>query len=140
MNAFNTDWFAAAGADSVRPKEGEKQRVDGNELTWQRVKADRGFVNMRTGITNLDYTVGYAWTEFDVPVELNAWLGLGSDDGVKIWLNGELVHNKWIRRPSRIDDDVVPLHLKQGRNRLLLKIQNATLEWSFLYRIRTEPK
>jgi hypothetical protein len=37
---------------------------------------------------------------------MDAWLGIGSDDGLKIWFNGELVHDKWIRRMSRIDDDV----------------------------------
>lgn len=141
MSAFNTDWFSATGGPaSVQPKEGDKQSIDETELTWQRVKPNKGYVNLQSGLTNLDYTVGYAWSEFDSPAECNAWLGLGSDDGVKIWLNGELVHEKWIRRPSRIDDDVVPLHLKQGRNRILLKIQNATGEWSFIYRIRTEPK
>ncbi|MEO6995146.1 MAG: hypothetical protein ABI273_16180 [Lacunisphaera sp.] len=140
MNAFNSDWFTAAGAASVQPKPGEKQSVDGKELTWRHVKANDGYVDLRRGIGNQDYTVGYAWTEFEVPADTPAWLGLGSDDGVKIWLNGELIHDKWIRRPSRIDDDVVPLQLKRGRNRLLLKIQNATVEWSFLYRIRTEPK
>jgi hypothetical protein len=126
MNAFNSDWFTAAGAASVQPKDGEKQSVDGKELVWHRVKADDGYVDLLRGIGNQDYTVGYAWTEFEVPADTPAWLGLGSDDGVKIWLNGELVHDKWIRRPSRIDDDVVPLQLKRGRNRLLLKIQNAT--------------
>lgn len=140
MNAFSTDWFAAEGAASVLPKLGEKQSVDGTELTWQRVKPEKGLVNLQSGITNLDYTVGYAWAEFDAPAEGKAWLGLGSDDGVKIWFNGELIHDKWIRRTSRVDDDVVALHLKPGKNHILLKIQNATGDWSFLYRIRTEPK
>jgi hypothetical protein len=140
MSAFNTDWFTAAGADSVRPKEGDKQRIDETtELTWQRVKAKDGFVNMQTGLTKLDYTVGYAWTEFEVPADVIGWLGIGSDDGVKIWLNGELVHDKWIRRISRIDDDVVPLRLKKGPNRILIKIQNATIDWSFIYRVRVKP-
>ena len=140
MNAFNSDWFDAAGPASVQPKEGEKQNVDSTPLTWERVKADHGFVDLRSGVANIDYTVGYAFAEFDAAAAGKAWLGIGSDDGLKIWLNGELVHDKWIRRPSRIDDDVVPLHLKAGRNRILLKIQNATGDWSFIYRLRTEPK
>ena len=140
MNAFNSDWFTAAGAASVQPKDGDTQSVDGTRLTWQRVKADRGFVNLQTGATDLEYTVGYAWTEFDVPADGIAWLGLGSDDGVKVWLNGELIHDKWVARQSRIDDDIIPLSLKQGRNRILLKIQNVKAGWSFLYRIRTAPK
>jgi hypothetical protein len=139
MSAFNSDFFTASGADSVRPKAGDRQRIDENtELTWEAIRSKDGFVDMQTGIPK-DYTVGYAWTEFTSPRETDAWLGLGSDDGVKIWLNGELVHDKWIRRPSRLDDDVVPLHLKQGANRMLIKIQNATIDWSFVYRLRLKP-
>ena len=139
MSAFNSDWFTAAGADSVRPKEGDKQKVDGGVvLTWEKVRSKDGFVDMQTGIPK-DYTVGYAWTEFEVPAATEAWLGLGSDDGVKIWLNGELVHDKWIRRQSRVDDDIVPLHLRKGANRILIKIQNATIDWSFIYRLRLRP-
>ena len=83
--------------------------------------------------------VGNAWSEFVAQRDTEAWLGLGSDDGVKIWLNGELVHDKWIRRPSHVDDDVVPLRLKKGANRMLIKIQNATIDWSFVYRLRLKP-
>ncbi len=139
MSAFNADWFTDAGADSVRPREGDRQKIDdATTLTWEKVRSDDGFVNMQTGIGK-DYVVGYAWAEFESPRETEAWLGLGSDDGVKIWLNGELVHDKWIRRPSRVDDDVVPLKLKKGPNRMLIKIQNATIDWSFLYRLRLKP-
>ncbi len=139
MSAFNADWFTDAGAGSVHPREGDRQKInDETTLTWERIRSDDGFVNMQTGIGK-DYVVGYAWSEFDSPREAEALLGLGSDDGVKIWLNGELVHDKWIRRPSRVDDDVVPLKLKKGTNRMLIKIQNATIDWSFIYRLRLKP-
>jgi len=139
MNAFNSDWFGETGAASVQPKEGDKQTVDGVSLTWQRIRADKGFVDLRSGFGNVDYSVGYATAEFEVPAESDALLGIGSDDGMKIWLNGQMVHDKWVRRPSHIDDDVVPLHLRAGRNRILLKIQNATIDWSFFYRLRIVP-
>lgn len=139
MSAFNTDFFAVTGADSVRPKPGDRQRIDENtELTWEKIQSKDGFVDMQSGVPK-DYTVGYAWTEFDSPRDTEAWMGLGSDDGVKIWLNGELIHDKWIRRPSRVDEDVVPMHLKKGKNRMLIKIQNATIDWSFVYRVRLKP-
>ena len=139
MSAFNSDWFAEAGADSVRPKAGDKQSIDGETvLTWESVRSKDGFVDLQTG-TPKDYTVGYAWTEFESPRDTEAWLGLGSDDGVKLWLNGELVHDQWIRRPSRMDDEVVPLRLKKGANRILIKIQNATGDWNFMYRLRLKP-
>jgi hypothetical protein len=139
MSAFNSDWFSEAGADSVRPKAGDRQLIDGETvLKWEPVRSKNGFVDLQTSVPK-DYTVGYAWTEFESPRETEAWLGLGSDDGVKLWLNGELVHDQWVRRPSRLDDEIVPLHLKKGANRILIKIQNATGEWNFMHRLRLKP-
>ncbi len=63
-------------------------------------------------------------------------MGLGSDDGLKLWLNGELVKDRWVRRDSKIDEDLIPLNLVAGKNRLLIKIQNASGAWSFVGRIR----
>ncbi len=133
MDAFNSDWFTDSGAASVQPVEGDQQMIDGRALTWQRVVSRDGLIDFGAH----DYSVGYAWTEFESPAATDAWLGLGSDDGVKIWLNGQLGSDRWIRRMSRLDDDVVPLRLKKGKNQLLIKIQNATGDWSFIARLRT---
>ncbi len=139
-STINSDWFADAGADSVRPKEGERQRIDDQiALTWEKVRSADGLVQMH-GALRKNYTVGYAWVEFESPVETDAWLGLGSDDGIKIWLNGDLVHDKWFWRASRVDDDVVPLHLRKGANRILIKSRNASDEWNFPCRLRLPPQ
>lgn len=136
MNSFHTDFFATATA--VRPTEGDTQLVEKTKLTWQRVPSTEGFVNLQTGVGR-DYCVGYAWTELALPQALEGWLGIGSDDGLKIWLNGELIHDRWVQRISRIDDDIVPLHLLAGKNQLLIKIQNAKGDWSFISRLRVKP-
>lgn len=140
MNAFNTDWFTEAGAASVRPVAGDKQEIDGNKLVWKKVTPDHGLVDFLGNSGNLDYCIGYAWTEFDVAEDTDGWLGIGSDDGLKVWLNGELVNDRWIRRTSRLDDDVVPLKLKKGKNQILIKIQNAMGLWSFTCRLRVRGK
>jgi hypothetical protein len=138
MTAFNSDFFQETGAGAVHPAAGDAQVVDGQKYTWERVKARDGYVDLLEGGSH-DYCVGYAWTELEAPQALDGWLGIGSDDGIKIWLNGELVHDRWVRRISRIDDDIVPLHLRAGRNGLLIKIQNATIDWSFICRLRLKP-
>ena len=71
-----------------------------------------------------------------MPAETDAWLGIGSDDGLKVWVNGVLVNDRWVRRTSRLDDDVVPFRLRAGKNQLLIKIQNVTGLWSFTCRLR----
>ncbi|WP_414662322.1 PA14 domain-containing protein [Horticoccus sp. 23ND18S-11] len=140
MNAFNTDWFTEAGAASVRPAAGDKQEIDGTKLVWKKVTPNNGLVDFLGNAGNLDFCVGYAWTEFEVPEDTDGWLGIGSDDGLKVWLNGELVNDKWQRRTSRLDDDVVPLRLKKGKNQFLIKIQNAMGLWSFTCRLRVRGK
>jgi hypothetical protein len=137
MSAFNSDWFAEAGAASVMPKPGEKLTIDGATVTWRPMVTDSGYVDLQTGEgLQKQYCVGYAWTEIEVTAATNAWLAIGSDDGLKIWHNGTLVHDRWVRRQSHIDDDIVPLKLKAGKNQLLIKIQNATGEWSYVTRLR----
>lgn len=136
-NSFDGDWFEADGADSVHPIAGTAQLVDGRELVWDPVNAREGFVDMRPTFANCDFSIGYAWTEFEVDADKQAWLGIGSDDGLKIWLNGELVHSRWIRRNSKLDEEIVPLRLRAGKNQLMIKIQNRTIDWSFVARLRT---
>lgn len=74
--------------------------------------------------------------QIEVAHDTDAWLGIGSDDGMKLWLNGEIVVDQWVQRTSRLDDDVVPLRLKKGKNQFLIKIQNMKGLWSFTARLR----
>jgi len=56
-------------------------------------------------------------------------LELGSDDGVKVWLNGELVHEKNIGRPLKPGEDAEQVTLKAEWNDLLLKVTNGGGGW-----------
>ncbi len=137
VNSFNSDWFDREGAGTVRPEAGQKQDVDGEKLTWKKVTPERGgLVDFLGSANNLDYCIGYAWTEVEVPDAMDGWLGIGSDDGLRIWVNGEPVNDRWVQRTSRLDDDVVPLRLKAGKNQILIKIQNVRGRWSFTARLR----
>jgi len=85
---------------------------------------------------NLQIT--YAWAQIDMPRERQGVLGIGSDDAVKVWLNGELVHENWASRGLVVDDDRVPVTFKKGMNQLVLKIQNHGFEWGFCCRLIEE--
>ena len=75
----------------------------------QKVAPNGGYVNLADGLDNCDHSVGYAWTEVDVSDEMDALFGIGSDDGIKVWLNGKLIHENWTFRGARPDDDAVVL-------------------------------
>ena len=51
---------------------------------------------------------------------------LGSDDGVKVWLNDKQAHSHNIARPLQPGSDKVNLNLHSGWNSLLLKITRIT--------------
>jgi hypothetical protein len=137
LDSFHDNWFdRTGGAASVQPVAGREQDVGDVKLVWERIRPIDGFVDLAHGLGNSDYCVGYAWTEVESPAEADAWLGIGSDDGLKVWVNGHLVADSWIVRPSRLDDDVVPIRLKAGRNQILVKVQNETAAWSFIARLR----
>ena len=49
-------------------------------------------------------------------------LTFGSDDGIKVWLNGAVVNAKNVTRGFNVDEDQVPAKLKKGWNTLLVKV------------------
>jgi hypothetical protein len=84
-----------------------------------------------------DYVCAYAVLEFSVPAVAEAvTLRVGSDDYIKIWLNGELVHTyNTERRSGDWDQDVIDgILLRQGDNRLVVKCIDIVGDWTFSLR------
>jgi len=70
-----------------------------------------------------------------MPQNTAALFKIGSNDGVVCWLNGAKVHENFASRPLTIDEDIVPVHLKKGLNRILLKILNKGANWEVCLRV-----
>lgn len=81
------------------------------------------------------YVTGYAWAQIEMDEETRGVLGIGSDDHVKVFLNGKCIHENWISRGTEVDDDRVPVTFKKGKNQLVIKIQNNNLGWGFVCRL-----
>ena len=133
--AFGADHLAASGGEAgTLPKAGAKVKVGGTDYAWRVVKAKADTIDSADLGGQKEFSVAYAWAEIDMPERANALLGIGSDDGLKVWMNGKLVHENWVGRPAQVDDDVVPVELVKGSNRLLLKVQNMQGPWGFVCR------
>ena len=63
-------------------------------------------------------------------------LELGSDDGIKVWLNGQVVHANNATRPCTPNQDKAKVKLKQGENTLLIKITQGGGQWTTCCRLR----
>ncbi len=79
--------------------------------------------------------VAYLKTNINSAREQKAMLEVGSDDGVKVWVNGKLVHANNAARPVKQADDKVKVDLKQGSNTVLMKITQGGGDWAACARL-----
>ncbi|RJP67031.1 MAG: hypothetical protein C4539_10710 [Ignavibacteriales bacterium] len=115
-------------------KEG-KLLVKNNEYKWQPVEARDGIIDFAKIYKETAFRTVYAFAEINMAEAKEFILGVGSDDGIKIWLNNKLVHENWIGRAVKQDDDLIPFQLKKGRNQVLVKVQNMEYGWGFTCRV-----
>jgi hypothetical protein len=79
---------------------------------------------------------GYLKTVVEVERAQEARLEIGSDDGVKVWLNGEVVHANNAMRGLTVGSDVCTVNLRRGANVLLFKVTQGGGDWRLCCRIR----
>ncbi len=75
--------------------------------------------------------------QVDAPVTFQA--GFGSDDGIKIWLNGTLLLSRDVPRITAPDQDIVDLPLQAGDNLLLVRIYNIAGGCGFYFAPAGDP-
>ena len=68
--------------------------------------------------------VVYGSVSLDSPREQDTTMLVGSDDEVKVWLNGEVVHYNPVLRGAGDYQDAFPVTLKEGVNVLLVAVSN----------------
>ena len=68
--------------------------------------------------------VVYGSTTLNSPRKQDTTMLVGSDDGVKVWLNGEVVHYNPTQRGAGGYEDAFPVTLKRGANVLLVAVDN----------------
>jgi hypothetical protein len=84
--------------------------------------------NYKDGVLHNDLTgtdsATYLYRTLDADAPRSLKLFLGSDDAIKVWLNGQSVLTNKVQRPLAGDQEQVEVKLQKGENKLLLKIVN----------------
>ncbi len=104
--------------------------ADGAIAWTERTDLIDGTINKFEG----DYTANYIARIIHAPTPRKLTLHLGSDDAIKVWLNGRLVHENYVARAVALDQDTVEIDLRQGENVLAMKIANFTGGFGFAFR------
>jgi len=82
-----------------------------------------------------DFKACYALTIIDSKIDQKINIKCGSDDGIKLFLNGKNIHDNNAWRGVTPDEDNVYSELKKGLNSLLVKVNNGTGDFGFCLRI-----
>ena len=98
--------------------------IDG-QVNWEKQADDTfdGFVDLQNIFAkNVNWNTTYAWTTVNSPDERKVDLRFGSGTQAKIWLNGEEVFTHSNSHSLAMDQDSIPVTLKQGENSILVKV------------------
>ncbi len=121
----------ASGARQAMSAGAGASKSTTDKLAWKKVTANNGHVDFDQCIGRHEYAAAYAYAEIESVHAREAVLTCGSDDGIKIWINGEVVHENETGRGYQPADDMATVRLKAGTNRVFVKVVNYVAGWGF---------
>ena len=137
IGGVNSAWIVGPFADSGKgfdlvhpPEEGAVDlsatyKSGGHDLSWKRM--NRTFLfDFFKELGSMDDASVYAMFRLETSRRQRIFLLVGSDDGIRVWHNGELVHEVRQERGALPFQDVVSLELQAGSNDMLVRVQNET--------------
>ena len=123
------------GEGKIRPFEGmEVTHPDGHSVKWNRYSSPFGLIPLDEILTPKDQTIAYAACVVTVEKDQKMVLSVTSNDGIRIWQNGERILEHNTMGSEEPDRDLVPVLLKKGENQFCVKISQGFGKWSFQFR------
>lgn len=126
-----TTELRAKGAPNLRwtivpVREGDEHALDVGLIDFVATLARPG-----AGAGWSDSQAAYLYRRVDCDADTDLAVAIGSDDGLRLWLNGEVVIDFALPRATIAQDHQLVLHLKRGTNHLLAKVVNVGGPWAF---------
>jgi len=119
--------FAPEGADAAKVTWKPAPSPSDASLFWQ--------VDL-SSVVGGNHCVVYLRTRVYAPRKQRVRLDIGTDDGIKMWVNGKLVHANNAVRGLRPGQDRAEAVLREGWNAVLVKITQHTMGCGACVRIR----
>lgn len=135
LPGFETDFLAAHGGEAnPEIRSGQAEPFEGGSAVWIHHSAPDSIVDLDRAVGRQEPALAYALAEIESDSGQLMVLALGSNDGGRLWFNNTPVWDRAQGRKVTPDDDLVPVRLRKGLNRILLKIEERGNEWGFCAR------
>lgn len=133
---YHTDYLVALGGESAAwPREGDAVAHGDQVWHWRLYQSPSDLIDFDAMFVPNDDVVAYAFCVIQSDQARDAILAVGSDDGIKIWLNGKCVHDHHVGRGAAVDNDLANVRLRRGRNTCLVKVDEGHGGWGFFFRL-----
>lgn len=131
----DADFFDDVGVPQPEIGDPAGERSPGGAQNWWRSHADSdALLDFTSFLTASAPRAVYAYAWVFAPSARSALLRLGSDDGVRVWLNETEIFARGTCRGASPDADTVEIELLEGANRLLFKVQDNGGGWGLYAR------
>lgn len=115
----------------------------GGLVKWETERSSAsGYLNLISvfGERNIEINpkaegIAYAYTEVISPDKREVKITLGSNDGAKMWVNNDVVYNRHVARNAILDQEILKVKLKKGKNKILVKVENLGASWGLYLRV-----
>jgi hypothetical protein len=149
-NTFITDWWLIGpfnnangnGLHTMYPPEqgfdssGTYTGIDGQPVKWERFHNElSGYIDFTKIYQPLDQGVAYAHRTIHMDEAKDVRIGVGSNDGVRMWINSKLVLDHKVGRKAEPNQEIITVHFRKGENSVLLKIDQLGGGWGFYFSI-----
>lgn len=119
-------------------------QVEWRKMPISKYEQHPAYADLLEELDGGEQKVAYLRAQIESPDAKPVTLEIFSDDGVKAWLNGKVVHSNNTARPIPAEPDRVNVTLDKGANTLMLKVTQNNMPWGAIVRIRdvkpVEPK
>lgn len=136
LPGFEKDFLSRHGGEqNPKIKTGKTVKVSNVKLKWIDFSSDEIIISLDKAISTKSNVAAYAYKEIFVEKEGAFIVSFGTNDGGRLWINGKEVWDYGVARGCKPDDDQIPVFLKKGINKILLKVEEKGNSWQFCMRI-----
>lgn len=145
---FIKDWWVAGPFDNTdlkglstvfEPEKGFYEQTvfkgkDNKTFQWKSYQDHTsGYIDFSRLFSPNEEVVAYAYTTINMEEAGKKTFGVGSNDGVKVWINGTTVLDRPVSRKAEPNQDQFTVQLRKGENTILVKVDQLKRAWGFYF-------